>query len=295
MRSVWTRGLRVLAVTGVLAHQACSPEDDPFLGGGVAGEAGSSGAGAGMGPSLGGSIAQGGSKAKPVAGSGGNGPVEGGAGEASTGGAMAGAASGGTPSAGAGGETSGGADNGGAGAAGGAGTTPDAAGAAGMSGSAGAAGEGGGTPPECKPLPPVSQWTITSSTYSADLGCGGYVQSPDKAIDGDLYTDFATGLSQIGNEWVQIDFHETVTLNEVFFYQFNDKYKCSFGLGPVHYQVLVSSKSQDFRAPVLAEDDGSADVSVKLDKPATGRFLMIRQTGQSINWWTITEIAVRCE
>jgi hypothetical protein len=209
---------------------------------------------------------------------------------------MAGAANGGTPSGGASGEASGGAESGGAGAGGAPDTVSDAgAGPGGMSGSAGAGGESGGTPPECKLLPPVSQWTITSSSYSADLACGGYVRSPDKALDGDLYTDFATGLPQIGNEWVQIDFHETVTLNEVFFYQFNDKYKCSFGLGPAHYQVLVSSKSQDFRAPVLAEDDGSADVSVKLDKPATGRFLMIRQTGQSQDWWSITEIAVRCE
>lgn len=173
--------------------------------------------------------------------------------------------------------SSAGAGGGGAGGAGGSGSAGKANG--------GAAGTGGsGSSAACNgvKVPAKSSWKATALRAAAG-------DPPERAIDGDNATRFSTGAAQAGDEWLQIDFGASVTLNEVRMLTANDDYFR-------HYQLRLSDKSQDFGAAILKEGDGmTGTVMVSLPQTHKGRYLSIRQTGKVMPaWWSLFEVDVDC-
>jgi F5/8 type C domain len=193
----------------------------------------------------------------------------------STGGTASAAGSGGaggTASAGAGGKASGGA---GGKASGGTGGTASA-------------GAGGGGNAMCAgtTIPAKTTWKGTASMSDA-------AYPPAKVFDGDNGTRWSTGTKQVGGEWLQIDFGAVVTLNEVTLFTNNDDYFR-------HYELRLSSTSQDFAAPVLKSADGvTGAIVVPLAPAKAGQYLTIRQTGADatgdIAWWSLHEVSVACK
>ena len=185
---------------------------------------------------------------------------------------------------------------------------------AGKGGSAGSAGRGGmgdsggsgGNPSTVKcsdhPLTLKTTWTGAASTSSLGNGMesDGLYNPPAHLIDALPNERWSSGKAQSGDEWIQIDFGEVVTLSQV-----------TMQLGtnpndwPRGYAIRVSnldavSNVAAFSAPVLASGVGamSMDVVVSLDDPVEGRYLLVRQTGvveaPATSWWTITEVLVGC-
>lgn len=198
-----------------------------------------------------------------------------------------------------GGSGSGGTFSTGGGGAGGssAGTGGTMAGGGGAGGNAGAggkpaggAGGGGGTGgtgvSQCTGvvIPPKTSWQ-GSALRATDN------DPPSKAFDGDNTTRFATGSAQMGDEWLQIDFGEVVTLNQVLLHTNNNDYFR-------HFELRLSNTSQDFNVAALAEADGMAGtMTVDLPKARAGRYLTIRQTGTvtGTTWWSLHEVTVACK
>jgi hypothetical protein len=271
---------------------ACAVYNDDTLGLGLGGSApldnsvGGAGAGASgkggdsnAGKTGGTSAAQAGSAptadtaSEPLAGSGGSGNMPASGGDGSTDG----------------GEASGGAsgDNGGAsGDNGGAPTTAGTSGTAGNSGSAGSAGGGGGPSiPKCSdhPLTARASWTATAShPTSGDM--------PANLLDGKI-TRWSTGKAQSGDEWLQIDFGATVTINHVNLQQGDDTNDY-----PRTYSVIVSNTAKDLGGTVRGTGSGKSGVSTAILLPAlaTGRYLLIKQTATSLSWWSAEEIEISC-
>jgi hypothetical protein len=284
---------------------ACAVYNDDTLGLGLGGSApldnsvGGTGAGAtgkggddntgktgGTSAAQAGSAPTAGTASETLAGSG-NMPAVGGDGSAD-GGEASGGASGGN--AGSGGSSGSGAGAGGKGGAsggnGGAPTTAGASGSGGNSGSAGSAGGGGGPSiPKCSdhPLTARSSWTATAShPTSGDM--------PVNLLDGKI-TRWSTGKAQSGDEWLQIDFGATVTINHVNLQQGDDTNDY-----PRTYSVIVSNTAKDLNGTVRGTGSGKSGVSTAILLPAlaTGRYLLLKQTATSLSWWSAEEIEVSC-
>lgn len=177
------------------------------------------------------------------------------------------------------------AGRGGAGGAGGSGGRANGgAGGGGGKASGGAGGSGGGTSTQCSgvKLPAKTAWKATALRAAAG-------DPPERAIDGDQATRFSTGAAQAGDEWLQIDFGASVTLNQVKLYTANADYFR-------HYQLRLSDKSQDFAAAIVKEGDGmTGTITVDLPQPHKGRYLTIRQTGKATpDWWSLFEVDAAC-
>jgi hypothetical protein len=168
----------------------------------------------------------------------------------------------------------------------GAGTGGNANGGAAGKANGGAAGAGGsGANPQCVgiTIPAKTGWKGAAFEASNDF-------LPAKVFDGDDTTRYATGDPQDGDEWLEIDFGEIVTLNEVTMHTHNDDYFR-------HYELRLSNKEQDLAAPVLSEGDGmKGTIVVPLAEAHAGRYLNIRQTGKvSPTWWSLHEVSVACK
>ena len=239
--------------------------------GGSAGKT-SSGATGGAGTSLGGNVepGTGGTTANEggePAGGAGDGPATGGGGGAANGGGVAGMAG-----------------HGGIGAGAGAG------GVSGTGGKGGAAGGGtGGMPsgPLCSdhPLTARSSWVASSSHH--DTTNNGVASN---LLD-NTTTRWSTGKAQSGNEWLQIDFGASVTLNHVNLQQGDD-----INDYPRGYSIIVSNTAKDLSGTVQLTGSGKSGVSTAILLPAlaSGRYLLIKQTGNSLSWWSAEEIEVSC-
>jgi hypothetical protein len=256
-------------------------------------------AGGGGGPSGTGGISGG---SAGTFGTGGSGVVSGNGGNAGEGGDGAGGDGPGLPVGGKGGApgTSGagsggsggkaGAGGGGAGGVGGMAGTGGSAGSSGggAGGNGGNAGAGGGTTaPKCSdhPLGPRSGWTATAS-HSDTKNSGLPANLLDNAI-----TRWSTGKAQSGDEWLQIDFGASVTINHVNLQQGDDTNDY-----PRAYSVIVSDIPKNLAGVVQVTGSGKSGVSTAILLPAlaTGRYLLIKQTGSSLSWWSAEEIEVSC-
>jgi hypothetical protein len=226
-------------------------------------------------------------------GTGGTGVVFGGGGDSAEGGDGAGGAGpdlpvggkGGTPGASGAGGGGGGGGKGGAGS-GGSGGTAGAGGGAG--GNGGSAGTGGGTNvPKCSdhPLGARSGWTATAS-HSDTKNSGVPANLLDNAI-----TRWSTGKAQSGDEWLQLDFGASVTINHVNLQQGDDVNDY-----PRTYTVIVSDTPKNLAGASRLTGSGKSGVSTAILLPAlaTGRYLLIKQTGSSLSWWSAEEIEVSC-
>ena len=266
---------------------------------GAANSAGSAGTlGVGATSSNGGSSsATAGTTAGGVAGSSGA-AIDGNAGET---GADAGESSGGE-----GGEpTSGGMTNGGGGAGGkaGAGGKGGAgAGGAGGKGGAGAGGNGGagqagggnggsgGKPtsgPLCSDHPLTARTTWIPTASHAGVGKDLVTSLTDNKV-----TRWATNRAQMGDEWIQVDFGATVTLTHINLQQAQE----NMNDYPRQYAVIVSDKANDLTGTVRLSGAGVAGVSTAIALPnlASGRYLLLKQLGTSLSWWSIVELEVSC-
>jgi hypothetical protein len=273
----WTHVCPLLGI-GLLACATGETEDpNPFTPG--------LGNGAEAGTATGGSDV-GGAGSENKAGSGTSGGTK--AGSGGTFMSSSGSASGGT-SFGMAGSSAGGAPQGGNAGAGGSGGSGGSGGAAGKpsggAGSGGVAGAGGSGSAECagQTIPAKTSWKGTALESAVD-------DPPAKVFDGDNATRFSTGDPQDGDEWLEIDFGKVVTLNEITMHTNNNDYFR-------HYQLRLSSTSQDFAAAILKEGDGmTGTVVVPLAAAKAGRYLTIRQTGMvSPTWWSLHEITVACK
>lgn len=211
---------------------------------------------------------------------------------------MGGDASGGDTSEG--GDAPGGSSNGGSGGAsgnagsggtgGGGGMTGGSGGASGNAGSGGTGGNGGsgGAPaPTCgdHPLSPVTAWTASASHDNTGAN------PASNMLDGKT-TRWTTGKAQTGDEWIQIDFGKSVSLTNVNLQQGN----VDTNDYPRGYAVIVSDTSKDSNATPRASGMGKTGAStpIALPKMATGRYLLVKQTGSSLSWWSMNEIEVSC-
>jgi hypothetical protein len=299
-RSVALVALGLLPIAcAVYNDESLSPEggDDPSAGAGnLAGHAGSSGN-----SSLGGSsTAIGGTTGKTQAGAGGTaGSAFGGSANSGTGGK--GLADGGDAAGGDSDMPNGGTPNGGGGTTAGHGGVAAGAGAGGMAGAGGKGGTGGvanggggaggsgGKPsgPLCSdhPLTARSSWVASASHFDAtNSGVAANVLDNTK-------TRWSTGKAQSGNEWLQIDFGSSVTINHVNLQQGDD-----INDYPRTYAVIVSDTAKDVNATPKLTGSGKSGVSTAILLPAlaTGRYLLIKQTGTSLSWWSAEELEVSC-
>jgi hypothetical protein len=251
------------------------------VGGQPDGNAGDGGDDAGA-PGAGGEAA--GSGGVDAGGKGGTGGI---AGNASGGGGAAGNASGGGGAggvSGAGGKGAGGTDGNGGGGAGGAqgGTS---------AGTSGAAGSGGGaTTLRCAdhPLTARGSWVVTASHDNSGT-------SPSANLIDNATSRWTTGKAQSGGEWLLVDFGQLVNLSYVNLQQ-SEQFSNDY---PRQFAVRVSETAPDPNAPtspVLVSGSGTSGVASVFSLPAvtTGRFLLIKQLGTSLSWWSAVEIEVSC-
>jgi hypothetical protein len=102
---------------------------------------------------------------------------------------------------------------------------------------------------------------------------------------------WASGQPQEDGQWFHVDFGVEVALSHVILQQGRD-----LDDFPRGYEISLSDRHTDFDAAARASGHG-ASVSEKvipLDRPALGRYLLIKQTGSAKSWWSIAEISVEC-
>ena len=97
--------------------------------------------------------------------------------------------------------------------------------------------------------------------------------------------------AQSGDEWLQVDFGATVTFNHVNLQQgdYTNDY-------PRTYSVIASNTAKDLSGSVVATGSGKTGTStaILLPKLASGRYLLLEQSGTSLSWWSVEEVEVSC-
>ena len=271
--------------------------DNPTSGSGGVAVAGTGGSGdiGGSVTTGGGGLATSGTGGSFTTGGGGTFSMSGSGGSAGAGGKSTGGAGG---SAGGGGKSTGGA-GGSAGASGGS----AGKGGGGSGGTGGTGGTGGSTGvAKCgdHAIPARAQWTGAASKECAPTCAdpnGPFTAA--LAIDGNTATRFATGTTQLGGEWLQIDLGATATVKSV---SINTASATDYTR---HYQIRVNSVSivdmhdPALATPILAQADGATGTMViPLSSITNGRYVLISQTGMvaagQTSWWSVNEVDVTC-
>lgn len=146
---------------------------------------------------------------------------------------------------------------------------------------------------EDHPISDKKRWSVTAS--SSSLGNGvetdPLYNPPSHVADGALDERWASGQPQAEGQWFHVDFGVEVALSHVILQQGRD-----LDDFPRGYEISVSHRHTDFDAVARASGHG-ASVSEKvipLDRPALGRYLLIKQTGSAKSWWSIAELSVEC-
>ena len=135
------------------------------------------------------------------------------------------------------------------------------------------------------PISPRSAWAPTASS--------SYASDPVTNVIDNTSARWSTGKPQSGNEWLQIDFGATVNLRTINLQQGNASDSNDY---PRSYSVYVSDVDRDMTGSALATGVGTHGVStgITLSKIASGRYLLIRQLGTSLSWWSVQELEVSC-
>ena len=176
---------------------------------------------------------------------------------------------------------SGGANLAGAGGNGGTSDKPPSGGEPGTGGEAGTVSSG-----LCAdhPITAKSTWFATAShAYSTD--------PPSHLTDG-MPARWSTGKPQSGDEWLRIDFGATVSLRSITLEQRANSDSNDY---PRMYAVYLSDTDQD-TGTACTNGVGSSGVStsIVLPKVSSGRYLLIKQLGVSVSWWSVDELDVSC-
>jgi hypothetical protein len=120
---------------------------------------------------------------------------------------------------------------------------------------------------------------------------------PYFAVDGTPATQFQTGAQQAGGEFIQIDFHGSITFNGMTL-----DYSQTAGDFPRGYKVYVSNNPTPVEADVVAAAGGvdaglaapGATLDISFAAPATGRYVRLMQTGAAVGpWWSIPELSLK--
>ncbi len=255
----------------------------------TAGNAGDAGNPSGGAAAVGGMISSGGAGTGGTAGKGGTTASGGMSGTAGTSGS---AGTGGTAgTAGTSGSAGAGNTAGTSGTAGTAGTAGGTSGSAGTGGSAGTAGSGGSAGGAVGPL--CSDHVISAKSAWVASASSFHTGEPASLLIDNTTARWSTGAAQAGTEWLQIDFGAVVTLRSINLQQ---------GLGadandyPRGYAVIVSNTTKDLTGTVRATGVGnnSASTTITLTGVFSGRYLLIKQTGTSLSWWSVEEVEVSC-
>lgn len=181
----------------------------------------------------------------------------------------------------------------------GGGGSVNSGGTLGVGAGAGTAGADGGAGGEivvrCEdhPISDKSRWSVTASSSSLGKGIetDPLYNPPSHVVDGALDERWASGQPQEEGQWFHVDFGVEVALSHVILQQGGD-----LDDFPRGYEISLSDRHTDFDAVARARGRG-ASVSEKvipLDRPALGRYLLIKQTGSAKSWWSIAEISVEC-
>jgi len=154
--------------------------------------------------------------------------------------------------------------------------------------SADAGEDSGGAPDQAlcaeHPLTPVSTWVPSASSE--------HMMETPAALTDSSPKRWSSGKPQSGDEWVQIDFGKPVGVRRINLQQgtlnSNDY--------PRQFAVRVSDTKDDFTSPACVSGVGTSGVTTTIELPRvyTGRYLLIRQLGASLSWWSAEELEVSC-
>jgi endo-1,3(4)-beta-glucanase len=116
-------------------------------------------------------------------------------------------------------------------------------------------------------------------TASANVGGSG----PSNAFDSDLASRWTTGAQQGGSESFDLDLGAITPIGLIVIESPPTE-------APARFTIELSSDKVMFTA--VANGDGSPMIRVPLVS-WTARYIRIKQVGTSMNWWSISEIAVK--
>ncbi len=135
------------------------------------------------------------------------------------------------------------------------------------------------------PITQKSTWIPTGSS-AQDI-------SPVSNTTDNSPARWSTGKPQSGNEWLRVDFGATVSLRTLNLQQSSNSDSNDY---PRMYAVYLSDTDQDTTASPYATGVGTNGVStgIELPKVVTGRYLLIKQLGASLSWWSVDELEVSC-
>jgi len=166
-------------------------------------------------------------------------------------------------------------------------------GAGSETGAAGGAGRAAVVRCEDYPVRPKELWSVTAS--SSSLGAGietdPLFNPPSHVADGALDERWASGQPQEDGQWFHVDFGADVAISHVILQQGRD-----IDDFPRGYAISVSNRHTDFDAVDRASGHGASvsETVIPLEKPVVGRYMLIKQTGSAMVWWSIAEISVEC-
>jgi hypothetical protein len=163
-----------------------------------------------------------------------------------------------------------------------AGRDVDAGGDAGMPGTDGATDAGGST---CNPActqqpgcPARSCWTASASPNN---------QQASLAIDGNDNSRWATGAAQKGNEWLEVDLCQAMSVIGVNVYTAGGTDEAA------SYTVVVSTDGVTWQTVLTSTTTAQSRMALTFDA-VTARYVRMNQTGQKGFWWSVNEFSVAC-
>ncbi|WP_029723401.1 discoidin domain-containing protein [Salinispora cortesiana] len=124
-----------------------------------------------------------------------------------------------------------------------------------------------------------SGWSVTASTTGAGV-------SANQAVDGDPGTRWTTGAAQAAGEWYRVDLGAGSWFNHIMI----DAGADSPGDQPRRFNVEISNDGSSWTT--IATGLGTGQVTT-VNVPITqARYLRLRLTGGTANWWSIAELRV---
>ena len=134
------------------------------------------------------------------------------------------------------------------------------------------------------PLTAKSSWVASAFRSSTEHTN----EPPELGIDGNEGTRYSSGEAMRPWDWYRIDFGERVAVTSIEIKHSPDDHARG-------YEVVISDAPPGHDVPPdLAGENSEQNLIVETSAHA-GRYLHIRQTGTSSNWWSILEVEVSCQ
>lgn len=150
----------------------------------------------------------------------------------------------------------------------------------------GGLGGASGTACEHLPLTSRSQWQASASSFAYEPPLN---DAPDRAIDGAFTTRWSSGQAMSPDDWYEIDFGNLVALSRVNLHH-------AVGDHARGYEIFASEDPLTNEArPLLSGSNSAQILELSFEAPLVLRYLRIRQTGSSGNWWSLNEVSVICD